>query len=170
MGGKRLDRCILYKNNNKLLQCEIKNWAAGALGGKTLKVDADDKEIKKVIEHYWKHQLNNDLSSRFKHPSGVTKVLLKMKPPKDKNILKVEPLLIYWMPISTNNKLNPLSNIRVPRLRLPMETLFSRLHIFSVSLYLRRLYKRGKGRKIIDLDMPHFKHRMKILNRFQNKK
>ena len=47
---------------------------------------------------------------------------------------------------------------------------FSKLHIFSVSLYLRQLYKKGEGQKFIDLDMPHFEHRIKILTKFQNKK
>ena len=36
-GGKHLDRWILDKKENRLFQCEIKNWAATAIGGKSLK-------------------------------------------------------------------------------------------------------------------------------------
>lgn len=169
--GKRLDRWIIDKENKKLYQCEIKNWAATAIGGKQLISNASDKEIKKVVEHYWKHQRSNDLSNKAKHPNGVTKVLLKMKTPeKHKSISKVEPLLIYWMPISSNktnkNSLEPLSIVPVKSLDLLIKTEFSKLYIFSVSLYLRQLYQKGEGQKFIDLDMPHFEHRIKILNKF----
>lgn len=167
-GGKQLDRWVLDKKNNKLFQCEIKNWAATAIGGKELRSDASDEEIKEVVEYYWEHESNGNLSNKAERSNGVTKVLLKMKPPeKYSNILKIEPLLIYWMPISSDeNGLKPLSiSLNLPKI----ETKFSKLHIFSVSLYLRQLYQKGKGQKFIDLDMPHFEHRMKILAKFQNK-
>ena len=169
--GKRLDRWIVDTENAKMYQCEIKNWAATAIGGRSLKSDASDEEIKQVTEHYWKHQLNNDLSSTAKHPTSVSKVLLKMKKPESHgHILKIEPLLIYWMPISLDTqKLNPLSVVTVKSLKLPMSE-FSKLTIFSVSVYLRQLYKRGKGKKYIDLDMPHFEHRIGILERIQTTK
>lgn len=169
---KRLDRWILDKKNKKLFQCEIKNWAATAIGGKQLKSNANDEETKKVVKYYWDRELNNNLSKRAKHPNGVTKVLLKMRPPnRYKNISKIEPLLIYWMPISSDKKgLNPLSILTVKPLHLSINPNFSKLHIFSVSLYLRQLYKKGRGQKFIDLDMPHFEHRIKILTKFQNKK
>ena len=168
--GKRLDRWIV--DNRKLYQCEIKNWAATAIGGRQLRSNASDEEIKEVVDYYWKRELINSFSNKTKHPNGVTKVLLKMKPPKKyRNKSKIEPLLIYWMPISSDKKgLNPLSTLSMETLRLPIESEFPKLHIFSVSLYLRQLYKRRKRQKFINLDMPHFEHRMKILNKFQNKK
>lgn len=168
--GKRLDRWIVGKKDKKLFQCEIKNWAATAIGGRSLKSGAGNEETKKVIEYYWKRELNNNLSNKGEHPNGVTKVLLKMKPPqKYSNILKIEPLLIYWMPVSSDiGGSKPLSIISVKSLRLPIITTFSKLHIFSVSLYLRQLYKNGRGQKFIDLDMPFFEHRMRILNRLKD--
>lgn len=168
--GKRLDRWILDKKNNKLFQCEIKNWAATAIGGKILKSDASNDETRKVVEYYWKRELNNNLSNKGVHPNLVTKVLLKMKLPREYgSIPKVEPLLIYWMPISSDiNGSNPLSVISVKSLNLLIKTEFLKIHIFSVSLYLRQLYKKGKGQKFIDLDTPHFEHRMKLLNRLKN--
>jgi len=173
-GGKYLDRWILDKNNNILFQCEIKNWAATAIGGRQLKSDLRDKVAKEVVEYYWNRELRTNLSKDSKHfqPNHVTKVLLKMKSPKEYEILKVEPLLIYWMPISKDIKgLNPQSFINIKELGLKnFETEFDKLQIFSVSLYLRQLYKNGKGQNFIDLEMPHFEHRMKILDKLQSKK
>lgn len=168
--GKRLDRWIIDKENSTLYQCEIKNWAATAIGGRQLKSNASDEETIRVVDYYWKQQLSNDLSSKGEHPNGVTKVLLKMNPPeKNKYVSKIEPLLIYWMPISSNiNKLEPLSIVPVVSLELPVETEFSTLYIFSVSLYLRQLYRQGE--RFINLDMPNFEHRMEILTKFQNEK
>ena len=72
------------------------------------------------------------------------------------------------MPISSDKKgLNPISTLPVKPLKLSIKTNFSKLHIFSVSLYLRQIYKGGDGQKFIDLDMPHFQDRMKILTRLQ---
>ena len=170
-GGKHLDRWILDKKENRLFQCEIKNWAATAIGGKSLKSNADKEHIKKVAKGHWKHQLSTNLSrkptKKHKHPNGVSKVLLTMRNPSGYNSLAVEPLLIYWMPISSDKAgLKSLSYIS----SLPIKTAFKKLHIFSVSLYLRQLYKQGKGKKFIELEMPHFKHRMKILTKFQTSK
>ncbi len=166
--GKMLDRWIL--DNGKLYQCEIKNWAAGAIGGKRLKSIPSDDKRKEVVKYYWERELKDNFSSKTKHPTGVSKVLLEMKPPGDYKKFKIEPLLIYWMPISSDKKgLNPLSVLSIKPLKLKIETKFSKIHIFSVSLYLRQLYKKSRGQKIIDLYMPHFEHRMKILRAFQKK-
>ena len=150
---KRLDRWILDKKENKLFQCEIKNWAATAIGGKSLKSDASIEETKNIVGYYWKRELNNNLSKKTEQPNGVTKVLLKMKPPeKYRNIPKTEPLLIYWMPISSDaNRFSPLSVVSIKSLRLPsqLKTEFSKLYIFSVSLYLRQLYRNGEGKKLL---------------------
>ncbi len=163
--GKWLDKWML--DGKTLYQCEIKNWASTSLLGKQLRSDASEEEIKEVVKYHWDHELNIRFSKKVEHPNNVTKVLLKMKPPKELNKLKIEPLVIYWMPISSS--LNPLSVLPIKTLHLPIKTEFSELQIFSVSLYLHQLYKNGKGEKFIELDMPHFEHRMKILNKLQNK-
>jgi len=165
--GKWLDRWILDKKNHKLLQCEIKNWSAAAVGGKELKYNASDKEIESVsFDYYWKREINGNLSKKGEEHKRVIKVLFEMKKPKQYCDLKVEPLLIYWMPI-TNDKtsLNALSNVSVKKLRLSIRSPFPTLYIFSVSLYLHSLLKKGK--KTIELDMPNFTHRMKILESFK---
>ncbi|OGG60467.1 hypothetical protein A3C86_01200 [Candidatus Kaiserbacteria bacterium RIFCSPHIGHO2_02_FULL_49_16] len=172
--GKRLDRWMLYKKRGILFQCEIKNWAATALGGRKLPADASKIDIKETAKYHWESQLSTNLSKKppkknQKHPNGVSKVLLAMRKPNQYKNHSVEPLLIYWMPISSDkNGLKPLSAIPVRSLHLPIETEFSKLHIFSVSLYLRQLHKRGRGQKFINLEMPHFEHRMRLLSRFQN--
>jgi len=167
--GQILDRWIVDKR--KLYQCEIKNWGATAIGGKQLRSDAGDEDIKKVSDYHWKRELGSHFSNKSEQPNRITKVLLKMKPPdKYSGISKIEPLLIYWMPISSDKKgLNPLSILSIKPLGLKIGTKFSKLYIFSVSLYLRQLYRKGKGQKFIDLDMPHLEHRMEILAKFQGK-
>ncbi|MCR4274779.1 MAG: hypothetical protein NUW02_01890 [Candidatus Campbellbacteria bacterium] len=167
--GNRLDRWVVDKKYKKLYQCEIKNWAATAIGGQRLNSNADSKIVKKIVEYHWKRELSSNFSKNHEQPNGVTKVLLSMRKLLEYQKFKVEPLLIYWMPISSDKKdLNPLSVLPIKSLHLPIKSQFKKLHIFSVSLYLRQLLK--KGRKTIDLEMPHFEHRMTILARFQNKK
>lgn len=169
--GQRLDRWIL--DGSLLYQCEIKNWSATAIGGRRLRSDATEEETKKMVSYYWEREMRNNFSAEHEHPNGVTKVLLKMKSPEEYKTLEVGPLLIYWMPISNDEKgENPLSVVSVESLNLPrsLKTEFTKLTIFSVSLYLRKLYKGGKGEKYIDLEMPHFEHRMGILGKFQSKK
>lgn len=166
--GKWLDRWIT--DRTKLYQCEIKNWSASAVGGKRLKSDASDEEIKKVSTYHWNRELNGSYSSKLKHPNSVTKVLLKMKSPEKHKHKKILPLVIYWMPVSSDNKgLNPLSILSIKNINLPIKTEFPEIQIFSVSLYLRQLYKKGAGQKYIDLDLYHFQHRMSVLKKFQNK-
>ena len=165
--GNRLDRWILDNENKRLFQCEIKNWAATAIGGKRLRSDADISSTNKVVEYHKNHELPRNFSKTSIHPNGVTKVLVKMWPPaRIDNTLTIEPILIYWMPISFGkDPLWPLSDISVKSLDLPVKTEFTKLHIFSVSLYLRHLYRNGE--KHINLDMPHFEHRMKLLDSFK---
>ena len=162
--GKRLDRWIVDKRNKRLYQCEIKNWGATAIGGKRLGSDADDQETKDVSHYYWNRQMETNFAKHHEQPNGVTKVLLGMRKPEEFQKLEVEPLLIYWMPISSDKKgLNPLSILSIKSRHLGIKTRFTRLHIFSVSLYLRQIYKRGKGQRFVDLEVPHFEHRMEIL-------
>ena len=159
--GKWLDRWIV--DGKTLYQCEIKNWGATTIGGKKLGSDANDEKTKEVINYYWNRELNEKFSNKKEQPNLITKVLLKMKPPENLKKLEIKPLLIYWMPISSD--LNPLSILPLKNLHLPIKTEFSELQIFSVSLYLRQLYKQGE--KLIDLDMPNMEHRMEILNRLR---
>jgi hypothetical protein len=165
--GKRLDRWIEEKSTNKeiLFQCEIKNFAAKAIGGKILKADADKEKTIEITDYYLKRELNNSFSKSKSHPNNITKVLIPMCKPKRYKNWTVEPLLIYWIPISDTNQLNPLFSIPLKPLKLPIETPFSKLNVFSVSLYFRKLLWERKS-TIIDLDLPNFEYRMKIFQGF----
>lgn len=158
-GGKYLDRWIIDKKNKILFQCEIKNWAATAIGGKQLKLDCKEDELKETIKYYCNHEIKNSFLLK-KQPNDVTKVLLKMKKPKDCEDYIVKPLVIYWMPISFDG-VKPLSKISIKDFHFPFTTEFIELNIFSVSLYLRKLYKLGT--EYIDLEMPILKNRIKLI-------
>lgn len=166
--GKRLDRWIVEKSTNKaiLYQCEIKNFAATAIGGKILKTDANINKTIEITDYYWKRERLNSFSKNKSHPNNVTKVLIPMCKPKGYEKCTAEPLLIYWIPISDTNQLNPLFSVPLKPLKLPtIKTPFSKLHVFSVSLYFRQLLW-GKKNTIIDLDLLNFERRMKIFQGF----
>lgn len=162
--GNRLDRWIVDKKSKILFQCEIKNWASTAIRGKQLELSCSDEKLKETIKYYCEHELKNSFRLK-KQPNGVTKVLLKMKPPKEYENYSLKPLVIYWMPISFD-KAKPLSKISLKEFNFPFKTEFHELDIFSVSLYIRDLYK--KGIKNIDLEMPILKHRIKLLGNLIN--
>ncbi len=166
--GKWLDRWIVDNKNKIIYQCEIKNWAATSKGGQSLKVEASDVDIEKISLKNKETQIRDNFSNNNIHPTRVTKVLLKMRTPKEYINFEIKPLVIYWMPISfSKNNLKPLSTVTLKSLGLSsMDTEFKELQIFSVSLYLRSLYRQGKGEKIIELDLPNFERRMKIIKKF----
>lgn len=159
--GKRLDRWIEIegKDIKTLYQCEIKNWSATAIGGKHLEIDADTNTIRNIANYYWSHQVRTEFLSK-KYPGGVTKVFVKMKLPNE--FLRAQPLLVYWMPISNSDSIEPFFEVPVSSFRnLAIKTEFETLYIFSVSLYFRKLLK--DNRKFVDFDMPESQHRAKIL-------
>lgn len=166
--GKRLDRWIQARNKKTgeqiLYQCEIKNWAASAIGGHRLAVDCNEDEVMKAATHYWKGQLKTFQASE--HPNNVTKVFMPMRLPEQYTGSKVEPLLIYWMPMSNSGNGNPEPFFRVPirELGLPdtfVHAPFETLNIFSVSLYLRQLLKSGID--TLSLSLPNAERRIQVL-------
>lgn len=167
--GKRLDRWIYVKENkNKkevLYQCEIKNWAASAIGGKKLPIDSSKEEIKRVADFNWKRQIKKHFQDKKEQPNLLTKVLLTMKSPEQYSKIKIEPLLIYWMPVlKLDGDLNPLFSISVKNLNMLNfpDSSFDVLNIFSVSLYLRNLLDNGV--KTFSFCMPDAERRIEILN------
>lgn len=164
--GKRLDRWIEVKEKDKIIlyQCEIKNWSATAIGGRYLGVEADETEIKNIANYYWSHQMHEEFSDT-KYPNGVTKVFLKMRHPEGYS--NIQPLLIYWMPISNSDNLEPFFEVPISLFNNPViekETKFEKLYIFSVSLYFRQLLKSDeKNKELIDFDMPVSKYRIEVL-------
>lgn len=163
--GKRLDRWIaVTKKGRKIVyQCEIKNWSSSAIGGKLLDVDADATKIKATADYHWSRQLQTEFLSS-KYPTWSTKVLEKMKPPKNYEAATIEPLLIYWMPISNSSSMTPFFDVPISKFNNPaIKTTFEKLNVFSVSLYFRQLLSGNKDQKVLDFDMPDTEERVRIL-------
>lgn len=159
--GKRLDRWIVVNREGKqvLYQCEIKNSSSTAIGGRCLKVEADEDEIRRTAHYNWSRDARTAFSDRV-FPNNLTKVFVKMKLPK--GYKRALPLLIYWQPISNSNNLKPFFAIPISRFKnTAIKTGFRKLYIFSVSLYFRQLLKNNK--KVVSFDMPISEYRIKIL-------
>lgn len=168
--GKRLDRWIISepKNDKKLLyQCEIKNWSATAVGGRSLDINAKNDDIREVASHHWRGQLE-EFKKTYKK-STISKVLTPMKVPEEYKSLEdtVRPLLIYWMPIlkPTIKDIKFFFPVCVSKLPLPInfKKSFKTLYIFSVSIYFRQLI--SKGKKEINFDSSIVEKRMNNLNK-----
>ena len=87
-----------------------------------------------------------------------------MKPPEKYKNIKIEPLIIYWMPICKDEELTPFFSVPVKLFNNPeIAESFEKLNVFSVSLYLRNVLKNNLL-KSIEVNMPNVKNRLKILN------
>lgn len=175
--GLRLDRWIYVESKDStktLYQCEIKSWSATAFGGRSLAINIDEENLRNISQYHWGRQKNVFSTSTM--PNYLSKVLLKMNPHRNNNLKQYlekqkinydqKPLLIYWMPISSDNKdSKPFFNEKVFNLGIRFPSSFKNIDIFSVSLYFR--YLLGEGKEYIDLEMPHFEHRMKVITKFQ---
>jgi hypothetical protein len=168
--GKRLDRWIHFTDPESgvelLYQCEIKNWAASAIGGYRLPVQCSKEDKLRVAKQYWKDQLRNSFGSKT-HPNGVTKVFMPMKIPEQFSQLPVVPLLVYWMPVAPQSlaSASALFNVPVASLGMPdsfVHAPFDSLTVFSVSLYFRELL--AKGCESIELHLPGVERRMQLLS------
>jgi hypothetical protein len=164
--GKRLDMWIIEKHKgepNNLFQCEIKNWSATAIGGKSLILNANNEEIFKVAKHQWDRQLKEFLKPYEK--STISKVLTPMKVPEKYESFKnkVKPLLIFWMPIiNPKIEIKPYFETKVSKPFIKFKTPFKTLSIFSVSIYFRELL--NKNIEYIEFDCPIIEKRIKSLN------
>ncbi len=152
--GKWLDRWIVNHQKKIVYQCEIKSWAATAIGGKSLSLDANIEDTQDAARYYLE-RLRTSTNPDARHPNGITKVLLPMRIPEKISRYHVRPLLIVWMPVTTDStSLNPLFAIS----KIPSIGVFKKLLIFSVSLYFRNLYHAGTTH--IELEIPNAKRRM----------
>ncbi len=154
--GPRLDAWFIELNEKKLYQCEIKNWCSWATTG--IDVGESPEKVMGASQYYW-DVVKKEFAMTKKY-GKTSKVLVEMNKPKNYTKFKLEPLLILWWPISPNNKLEPLFSVDVRSLNIRFKTRFKKLHIFSVSLYLRELLNRKKD---LTLDMPDSQYRIKTL-------
>lgn len=146
-------------------QVEIKNWSAFAIGGYEIKYDTSEDELKEWAQKRMKQQKTEHFENTQGQPNKVTKVLVKMQLTDEEQGKSkiVKPLLIFWMPISAESpevfsryQFNKnIAKLIGKKYKNP----FDHVDIFSASLYLRKLYKNGKGKKFIDIKMPVMEYR-----------
>jgi len=156
--GPRLDRWISVKSNigeNILYQTEVKNWSASAINGLPLSLNASNKEISDICNKLITRQLVAGMKNTL-----LNKVLIKMRVPDQlQGVKRVEPLVIFWMPMQKNGKF--LFEGTPKKFGFRGKTPFKQLTVFSVSMYFRKLIRQGK--KVIELDMPRVETRIRIL-------
>ena len=147
----------ISKNGEQIYyQTEIKNWCSHSLGGHQILVNANEQEVvdyghKRFVEQW-------DSERKTLQFSYVSKVLKKMKRLNSVDDIngKIEPLICYWYPI-LNNSMNMLT----PFFSVDCNNNFDKVHFFSLSIYLRNLMK--KGNATIEITMPNFEQRIKLL-------
>ena len=165
--GPRLDRWIFWRKSKSVLyQSEIKSWSSWAIGSRPLLSTAEDHEIANAAKKDWERELKEDYIGK-KVYGRVSKVLLKMMAPEGFRNIKVEPLVIHWRVINPKGT-KPFFRIPVRQLNIKFKSDFFTINYFSVSLYLRKLLKKGK--KYIKIEMSHVQERLNIVNNLLKKK
>jgi hypothetical protein len=149
--GKRLDRWILVTRGKRstCYQVEIKNWGASAIGGRKIELNPRSSFLRKHKIERWERQWTGKTFTS----ESVQKVLTPMRPPLA-NVV-VEPLICYW------DAMHPTGG-SAPMFSIPLRSgAFSRVWVFSMSSYLRRLLRRGK--RVIEFDAPEINARLQLL-------
>lgn len=164
--GRRLDRWIMEIRGagNIFYQSEIKNWCSRAICGVNVPLDVDGKRLDGLAEHNWLHHLPDFQSNEG---NGINKVLVEML--NDKKVIndrklelpgsyKKEPLLILWNVAKPKTEKTFFFKFNLPEKHFDYDYCW----IFSCSLYMRNLYKRGTVG--MQIDMPNVTRRLKQLN------
>jgi len=140
-----------------LFQVEVKSWAAWAIGGRVLNVDASPDSARAFRQERWKwygwEQVRPGASLRGPIWSAV-KVLVPMRRPSGV-AHPVEPLVSYWValhPAGDDECLFPH--------KLPDGLPFSQVWVFSQSAYLRSL-----NLDELEVDTPNVSARVAWLRR-----
>ena len=151
--GKRLDRWVVVTNDNQdtYYQVEIKNWAASAIGGRRLSIDANEVQVSEHKIERWSKEWNGEGFIK----DGVKKVLIPMKPPA--NAKHIEPLACYWDAMHPNGKLDALFSMTLKN------GPFKQVWIFSMSAHLRNLLRSGE--ESVQIEAPAIQARMNWLNK-----
>ena len=125
--GYRLDKWIAVKSATQsvIYQVEIKNWSAHSIGGKSVKLDADEDYMREFRTKRWLHQFNVD--KQLPSQKETLKVLTKMRVPTEFSNYKHEALLCFWEPLHHKGELEALFQVNV------VCDAFKRLKVFSMS-------------------------------------
>ena len=133
--GYRLDKWIVIKSANEsvIYQVEIKNWSAHSIGGKSVKLDADEDYMHEFRLKRWLHQFNVD--KQLPSQKATLKVLTKMRVPTEYKNYKHEALLCFWEPLHHKGELEAFFEVDV------LNESFKKLKVFSMSNYVSMLLK-----------------------------
>lgn len=144
--GSRLDAWV--HTPEVLYQVEVKNWSAHSFGGTHFPLDAAESfgraHRMRLWDEYWDGLTFRDESA--------AKVLKRMKPPIPHH--RIEPLIAFWVSLHPQGE-------AIPFFEQPLENMrFDRVHIFSMSTYLRSL-----SSDTLDLPLPKTRERLAVLDR-----
>jgi hypothetical protein len=133
--GYRLDKWIAVKSATEsiIYQVEIKNWSAHSIGGKSVKLDADEDYMREFRRKRWVYQFNED--EQIPSQPETLKVLTKMRVPSEYINYKHEAMLCFWEPLHPNGDLEAFFEVEVK------SESFMRLKVFSMSNYVSQLLK-----------------------------
>jgi len=133
--GNRLDKWISVKSSTTsiIYQVEIKNWSAHSIGGKSVKIDADEDYMRDYRLKRWRLQFNEE--TQVPSQKETLKVLTKMRVPTACKNFKHEALLCFWEAIHPKGELEALFEVDVH------SESFSKLKFFSMSNYVSLLLK-----------------------------
>ncbi len=136
--GPRLDRWVQVQGSpllapDALLQVEVKNWSAHAIGGECLCRNASPEAIAEYRRRSWAKEWDCSTGIRKK---SLQKLLEPMCPPAALGHLRREPLACMWVCLHPEGKSECLFGVSLPQRQ---RGAFSRVWFFSMSAYLRTL-------------------------------
>ena len=134
--GYRLDKWIAVKSIDQpaiIYQVEIKNWSAHSIGGTTVKRDATIHEMNDYRRDRWHRQFRTNGDTYLPSQKETLKVLTKMLLPQSHRDHEHKALLCFWEALHPEGKDEPLFTVDVS------SDAFTKLEIFSMSNYVRRL-------------------------------
>jgi len=154
--GYRLDKWIAVQSATDpiIYQVEIKNWSAHSLGGKVVKLDADEDHMREFRLQRWRHQFNE--LKQEPSQEKARKVLTQMRVPSDFSNYKQEALLCFWEPLHHTGELEAFFEVDV------QSESFQKLKVFSMSNYVTQLLK---SNETLDVEMIDADARIDWLNK-----
>ena len=154
--GYRLDKWISVKSaaESIIYQVEIKNWSAHSIGGKSVKLDADEDYMRDFRKKRWLHQFNED--KKVPSQKQTHKVLIKMRVPTAYCSYAHEALLCFWEPLHHRGEPEAFFDVAVE------SDGFSKLNVFSMSNYVWHLLETTET---LEVEMADADARIEWLNK-----
>jgi hypothetical protein len=160
--GHRLDKWITMKSSDHvpiIYQVEIKNWSAHSIGGTTVRREATLAEMSEYRRNRWRRQFKTTGNVHMPSESQTQKVLTSMLVPQSHLNHQHEALLCFWEALHPDGNDDPFFVVDVSSEK------FSKLRIFSMSNYTRRLLEHTDS---LEVEMRETDARTDWLNRIYN--